>query len=246
MDVRRRGLRCVPGGAPGATMKSGCVILDVDGTLVDSNDAHAHAWVDAFREAGRNVTFDRVRPLIGMGGDKLMPEVSGLSEESPDGERISHRRGEIFRSRYLPNLKPFPSVRDLLSRLQGDGYTLIVASSAKKEELEPLLKIAGADDLVEHETSSDDAEESKPEPDIVEAALKQSRCEARHSVMIGDTPYDIEAALRAGVRIVAVRSGGWDVPELKGAAAVFNDAAEMLARYDELVAIIEGVDRPIG
>jgi HAD superfamily hydrolase (TIGR01509 family) len=215
-----------------------CVILDVDGTLVDSNDAHAHAWVEAFREAGREIDFGRVRRLIGMGGDKLMPEAAGLHEESPEGKAISDRRGEIFRSKYLPALAPFPRVRELLARLRHDGFELVVASSATAEELEPLLKVAGADDLLAQETSSDDAEESKPEPDIVEAAVTKSRCSAQQAVMVGDTPYDVEAATRAGVRIVAVRCGGWDLPDLAGAVAVFNDPAEMLARYDDLLAIL--------
>lgn len=215
-----------------------CVILDVDGTLIDSNDAHAHAWADALGEAGRPVDFARIRPLIGMGGDKLLPQVTGLQEDSPEGETISRRRGEIFRSRYLPALAPFPGVRDLLTRLRHDGFELVVASSAKRQELDPLLKIARADDLVSEETSSDDAEESKPEPDIVQAALKKSKCAADRAVMFGDTPYDVEAATRAGVRIVAVRCGGWDLPDLNGAVVVFNDPAEMLARYDELLAIL--------
>lgn len=214
-----------------------CVILDVDGTLVDSNDAHARAWVDAFREAGHAIDYGEVRRLIGMGGDKLMPRVSGLQEESPQGKRISERRSEIFRSNYLPALKPFPGVRDLLTRLRDEGFTLVVASSAKKQELDPLLEIARVDDLIERQTSSDDAEESKPEPDIVAAALEKSKCDAAAAVMVGDTPYDVEAATRAGVRIVAVRCGGWEAPDLKGAVAVFNDPAEMLAKYGELLAL---------
>jgi HAD superfamily hydrolase (TIGR01509 family) len=179
-----------------------------------------------------------VRRLVGKGGDKLMPEVSGIEEDSSEGKRISRRRSEIFQSTYLPHLTAFPAVRDLLVRLRDDGFTLVVASSAKKKELEPLLEIAQAADLVEEETSSDDAEESKPDPDIVQAALEKSRCRAQRAVMVGDTPYDVEAATRAGVRIVCVRSGGWDLPDLKGAVAVFNDAAEMLARYDELLGIL--------
>src|SRR4051794_23278958 len=120
------------------------VILDIDGTLVHSNDAHARAWVDALAEHNLHVPFEAVRPLIGMGGDKLLPRVSGLEADSPRGERIAARRSEIFRARYLPGLRAFQGTHDLLERLRADGYLLAVASSAKREELDPLLALAGA------------------------------------------------------------------------------------------------------
>jgi HAD superfamily hydrolase (TIGR01509 family) len=208
------------------------VILDVDGTLVDSNDAHARAWVEALAEHGIRVAFEKVRPLIGMGGDKLLPEVSAIKAETPEGERISKRRSEIFKERYLPKLKAFPSTRELLLRMRDDGLKLVVASSAKEDELNPLLKIAGADDLIEERTSSDDAENSKPDPDIVKAALSSSGLAPSDVVMLGDTPYDIESASRAGVRVVAVRSGGWADEDLSGAIAIFDDPADLLARYE--------------
>ena len=208
------------------------VILDVDGTLVDSNDAHANAWVDALTEHGVNVEYEKVRSLIGMGGDKLLPEVSGIEEEAPEGERIGKRRGEIFKERYLPKLKAFPSTRELLQRMRDEGLKLVVASSAKEDELNPLLKVAGAGDLVEEKTSSDDAENSKPDPDIVKAALKSSGLAADEVLMLGDTPYDIESASRAGVRVVAVRCGGWKDEDLSGAVAIYDGPADLLAHYD--------------
>jgi HAD superfamily hydrolase (TIGR01509 family) len=208
------------------------VILDVDGTLVDSNDAHAHAWVDALAEHNVYVEYEKVRSLIGMGGDKLLPEVSGSEEETPEGERISKRRGEIFKERYLPKLKAFPSTRELLQRMRAEGLKLVVASSAKEDELNPLLKIAGAGDLVEEKTSSDDAENSKPDPDIVKAALKSSGLAADEVLMLGDTPYDIESASRAGVRVIAVRCGGWKDEDLSGAVAIYDGPADLLADYD--------------
>ena len=212
------------------------VILDVDGTLADSNDAHARAWVEAFAEHGIVVPFDRVRRAIGMGGDKLMPAVSGLAEDSPQGERISTRRGEIFKERYLPAIGAFPRTRDLLRRLLDDGFTLAVASSAKEDELGPLLERAGVQDLVRRRTSSDDAANSKPDPDIVRAAMREagvsdSRAEPP-AVMIGDTPYDVEAAARAGIPIVALECGGWSRDELRGAAEVYASPSDLLARYD--------------
>jgi beta-phosphoglucomutase-like phosphatase (HAD superfamily) len=118
------------------------VIFDVDGTLVDSNDAHATAWVMALAERGRRVTFSRVRPLIGMGGDKLLPEVAGIAAASPEGQAIDARRREIFQS-FLPHLKPTRGAKDFLEWLRDDRLTLVVASSASKPELHALLCVAG-------------------------------------------------------------------------------------------------------
>jgi HAD superfamily hydrolase (TIGR01509 family) len=208
------------------------VILDVDGTLVDSNDAHARAWVDAFAAHGVTVAFDPVRRSIGMGGDKLMPAVAGIEENTPLGKKISEARAGYFKERYLPQIRSFEGTRALLQRLADDGYTLAVASSAKEEELKPLLEIAGVTDLVSHQASSDDAEDSKPDPDIVQAALKQAKIAPGDAIMLGDTPYDVEAAGRSGVRIVALECGGWGFEDLKGAVEVYRDPADLLAKYD--------------
>jgi phosphoglycolate phosphatase-like HAD superfamily hydrolase len=209
------------------------VILDIDGTLVDSNDAHAAAWVDAFREAGVTVDPDRVRRAIGMGGDKLLPFVSGFSESSATGKRISERRAEIFRDRYLPSLRSFPRVRELVHRFVKDGFRLAVASSAKDDELGPLLERANIADLVRLRTSSDDADRSKPDPDIVEVAITKTGSARSDIVMLGDTPYDVQAAQRAGIAIVALECGGWDRKDLQGAAAVYADPADLLRAYNE-------------
>lgn len=213
-------------------MRPAAVILDVDGTLIDSNDAHARAWIEAFGEHGIPVAFDHVRRLIGMGGDKLMPEVSGIEESSELGAKIAARRGDLFLSRHLPSLQPFPQTRELLERLAADGFVLAVASSAKEEELGPLLDRAGVIDLLPRTTSSDDAEESKPDPDIVQAALKKTGCAREQTVMIGDTPYDIAAAKRTGIEIIGVECGGWTREALAGAVAVYRDPAHLLAEYD--------------
>jgi HAD superfamily hydrolase (TIGR01509 family) len=208
------------------------VILDVDGTLVDSNDAHARAWVEALAAHSIQVPFEKVRPLIGMGGDKLLPEAASIEEDSPLGKKISEHRSEIFKSKFLPHLKPFPGVRQLLERMRADDLKLVVASSAKSDELKQLLEIAGAFDLIEEKTSSSDAENSKPDPDIVRAALEESGFSHDEVVMIGDTPYDIEAAKKAGIDTIALRGGGWDDKALAGAIAIYDDTADLLARYD--------------
>jgi phosphoglycolate phosphatase-like HAD superfamily hydrolase len=209
------------------------VLFDIDGTLVDSNDAHAHAWAEAFAESGVRVHFDKVRRSIGMGGDKLMPAVSGIGEDSSVGQQISRRRGEIFKTKYLPELRPFSAARDLVAALRARGLTVVAASSAKRDELDRLLRIAGVSDLLGEATSSDDAEESKPDPDIVKAALTKANAPAADALMIGDTPYDVEAAARAGVSVIAFRCGGWRDTDLRGAAAIYDGPWDLLAHVDE-------------
>jgi HAD superfamily hydrolase (TIGR01509 family) len=208
------------------------VILDVDGTLVDSNDAHARAWQEALVEHGIERPLPRVRRLIGMGGDNLLPELTGLAHDSPKGKAISERRSTIFQEKYLPGVKPFPKVRTLLLRLREAGLCLSVGSSAKEKELHPLLEIAGVTDLIHALTSGSDVESSKPDPDIVEAAFGELHLRPREVVMVGDTPYDIEAARRAEVDTIAFRCGGWDDGALAGARAIYDGPADLLARFD--------------
>ena len=208
------------------------VIFDVDGTLVDSNDAHAQSWVDTFTEAGYDVPFEKVRPLIGMGADKLLPKTIGISRDSDEGKKLGERRGKIFRSKYLPRLQPLPGARDLVLRVKQDGLKAIVATSAKDDELKGLLKAAHVEDLMEEKATASDAKRSKPDPDIVEAAIEESGTSSKHLVMIGDTPYDIEAAAKAGVRAIGFLSGGWSREALEGASAVYEGPADLLAHYD--------------
>lgn len=219
------------------------VLFDVDGTLVDSNDAHAHAWVRAFAEHGFDVQFDAVRRCIGMGGDKLMPLVSPLTDDSEQGRAIAERRQEIFKRDYLPSLQPLPESGELVAAIKNLGLTVVAASSAKKAELEPLLAVANARALMDAWTSSDDAEESKPDPDIVEAALKTARASAQEAIMIGDTPYDIEAAQRAHVPIIAFRSGGWSDADLRGAIAIYDGPSQLLRQLDSSPIVENDHDR---
>lgn len=213
--------------------KPKAALLDIDGTLIDSNEAHAKAWVDVGREFGYDIPFEKVRWLVGMGGDKVLPELTGLKDDSEEGARILERRGEIFREEYLPHLEAFPGTHELLERLHDDGFTLVVATSASTEDLEALLKQGGFHDIIDHAAGSDDADESKPAPDIVEAALKKAEIPAARALMLGDTPYDIAAARRASVEIVAVRCGGWQDEDLRGALAVYDDPADIVAHYAE-------------
>jgi HAD superfamily hydrolase (TIGR01509 family) len=211
------------------------VLFDVDGTLVDSNDAHATAWVRAF--ADHNITVDpiEVRRCIGMGGDNLMPRVSGIEEDSPQGTAIAERRGEIFTAEFLPALKPFRDSDRLVAKVKQLGLRAVAASSAQEDELTKLLKIAGAESLMDAKTSSDDADQSKPAPDIIHAALQRAQALPAEAVMIGDTPYDVAAARKAGVRVVAFRCGGWIDPDLVGAIEVYDGPWDLLARLDSSV-----------
>ena len=207
------------------------VLLDLDGTLIDSNDAHAHAWVTALAASGFDSPFARVRRLIGMGGDKLLPEVAQVTKDSPQGQRISEDWGRIFARDYQPHLRPFPQVRGLVTRLREAGMKIAIASSSQEAQLDALLRIADIADLLDDTTSSDDASRSKPDPDIIGAALRTIDLPPAETLLLGDTPYDIEAAQRAGLQTVAVRCGGWGDADLAGAIAIYDDPADLLARF---------------
>lgn len=207
-------------------------LLDVDGTLIDSNNEHAHAWVDAFGNHDIEVDYLEIRSLIGKGGDHLLPEVSDLSAKSGLGKKIAEERDEIFLQKYLPNLTAFPYCRDLLIALKAMNLKLVVASSSGEEALGKLLKQAGVEDLIDITTSSDDADASKPEPDIIEAAMKKAKAKPENCIMLGDTPYDIEAALKAGVKTVALLCGGWESRDLNKAAAIYRDAEDLLGHLE--------------
>ena len=208
------------------------VILDLDGTLIDSNDAHAHAWLEAMAEQGFQPPYETVRKLIGMGGPFLIPRAVDIEADSTKGKAISARRKEIFRERYLPGLKPFPKVRDLILRLKALGVKVVVASASKKEEVEGMLEIVGISEDIDGFTSASEVEDPKPEPDVVESALAKLSLPPGEVILLGDTPYDIESAAKAGVRVVALRSGGWSAEDLKGAEAVYWDTADLFTHLE--------------
>ncbi len=208
------------------------VILDVDGTLVDSNDQHAHSWVEAMAEYGYTVPFDKVRPLIGMGGDKVLPETLGIDKDSPQGEKIGKRRGEIFKQRYLSTVRPFPHAQDLLNHMRERGLKLAIASSSKPDELKDLLSIVGAADLIQDKSSEKDTSNSKPSPDVMHITLQKIGLPADTVLMIGDTAYDIEAAQKVGIGTIAFRCGGWSDSDLADAISIYDGPADLLAHYD--------------
>ena len=207
------------------------ILFDVDGTLIDSNAAHAETWAQALREYGFACDGAQVRPLVGMGGDKLLPRIADIDEDSTEGRAITKRKKALFTER-LPHLAPTPGARALLAHLQRIKKDVIVATSADDHEMGALLEQAGVADLIPRRTSKDDASHSKPDPDIVQAALNRAGVPAARALMIGDTPYDIEAARRAGVESIALRCGGhWSDEDLAGAIAVLDDPATLLSYW---------------
>jgi HAD superfamily hydrolase (TIGR01509 family) len=204
-------------------------IFDVDGTLVDSVDLHATAWQEAFEHFGHQVTFERCRSQIGKGGDQLIPAFLSEGEQEHHGKEMEEWRAQLFRSKYLPLVRPFSAVPELLRRIRDAGLKVAVASSAKKAELEVYLEIACVQNLVEITTSSQDAEQSKPAPDIFEAALKKLSLASPDTVAIGDTPYDAEAAAKAGIPTIGLLCGGFAELELRkgGCVAVYPGPAAL-------------------
>lgn len=211
------------------------VLFDVDGTLVDSNDLHAEAWQRAIADAGVDLPVDHVRAQIGKGGDNLLPALLPAHFLEEHREGIEASRSELFTREYLPRVRPFPGVRPLLERLAGDGIAIILASSGTEEEVAHHLDSIGCKDLIAATTSKDDVAHSKPCPDIFAAALaKGGGLAPGDALVVGDSPYDMEAAGASGIAAIAVTCGGF-APDLLGAAgarAIFADPQDLLARYD--------------
>lgn len=208
-------------------------IFDVDGTLLDSVDLHALSWHEAMVRFGHDVSFEQARSQIGKGGDKLIPHFLDADAQRDHGKEMEKWRGERFKSKYLPLVRPFSAVSDLLRRVRETGVRIAVASSAKKEELEKYLDIADIANLVEITTSSDDVSESKPAPDIFEVALSKLGIEGKEAVAVGDTPYDAEAAGKASVRTIGLLCGGFTENSLRqaGCVEVYPGPATLFARF---------------
>ena len=206
------------------------VIFDVDGTLIDSNAAHADTWAQALTQRGFPRDAAQIRPLVGTGSDKLLPMV-GVNEHSPEGQEITRRKKQLFGQR-LHTLQPTRGARELVTFLNDQHKTIVIATSASEDEMQAILHQAGVDDLIPKRTSSDDASRSKPDPDIVLAALQRGGAAPDQTIMVGDTPYDVEAARRVGIRAVALRCGGhWSDRDLGSAMAIFDDPADLLAYW---------------
>lgn len=211
------------------------VIFDVDGTLVDTNDLHTASWVEAFRRFGHEIPFDTVRRQMGKGGDQLMPAVLPPEAFERHGKGIGEYRGDLFMREYLPRAKAFPGVPALLRRVREAGQRVVLASSSSAAEVERYKETAGIADLVDDATTKDDAEHSKPFPDIFLAALERiAPIPPEEAAVLGDSPFDAEAAARAGLRAVGLLCGGFPEDELRkaGFVAVYRDPADLLANYE--------------
>ena len=211
------------------------VIFDIDGTLVDSVDLHAKAWQLAFEKFGKKVSFAAIRRQIGKGADQLLPVFFSKDELDQFGDELNSYRSKLFKEEYLPSVKAFPKVRELFERIKQDERQIALASSAKDDEVEAYKKIARIADLTETETSSGDVKNSKPYPDVFATALKElGNIAADQAIAVGDTPYDAEAAGRINLRPIGLLCGGWKEEDLRraGCVAIYQDPADLLARYD--------------
>jgi HAD superfamily hydrolase (TIGR01509 family) len=209
-------------------------LFDVDGTLIDSVDLHARAWHEAFLKFGHNVSFEQARSQIGKGGDKLIPEFLSEAQQNEHGEEIKEWRGKLFKSKYLPLVRPFSAVPELLQRVRDEGMRVAIASSAKKDELETYLDIACITKLVDVTTSSEDVTEPKPAPDIFQVALQRLDINAHEAIAIGDTSYDAQAAAKAGITTIGFLSGGFPEADLRksGCVAIYPGPAALLVCFD--------------
>lgn len=209
------------------------VLFDIDGTLVDSNDLHVLAWQRAFAQVGTAIDAETIHGQIGKGKDMLVPALLPDADQATQ-DQAGELHGQNFQDAYLGQVVPFASAHDLLARVHADGKTVVLASSASSSELEHYLELLGAGDLVSASTSGDDVEHTKPAPDIFAAALaKLAPISPDEAIVVGDTPYDIEAAAKCGVAAIAVRSGKFpdEALEKAGAVAIYDDVAALLAGY---------------
>jgi HAD superfamily hydrolase (TIGR01509 family) len=220
------------------------VIFDIDGTLVDTVDFHAQSWERTFQHFGRQIPYEQIRTQIGKGSDKLMPVFFSVEElnqsddgQSPTlGERMRDYRRELYKREYHSRIKAFPQVRELFLRVKADGKRIALASSATKDDLATYTQILNVEDLVDAATTTTEVKASKPEPDIFTATLdKLGGIAPDRVIVVGDTPYDAEAASKANLRTIGVLSGGFSEESLRpaGCIAIYQDVADLLARYDE-------------
>jgi HAD superfamily hydrolase (TIGR01509 family) len=207
-------------------------ILDIDGTLVDTNYHHAIAWFRAFRQHGIVLPIWKIHTHIGMGGDQLVESLTDKETEDEKGDDIRAAEKALYLA-FIQETEPMEDARELIADLKDRGHTVVLASSAKEDEVDHYLDLLDARDLADSWTTSADVESTKPEPDLVKAAMEKAGDDG--AVMVGDTPWDIEAAKGAGIETIAVITGGFSRAELEeaGAAVVFESVAELRERIDD-------------
>ena len=215
-------------------MKLRAILLDIDGTLVDSNDKHADCWVQAFAHFDKEIPWDVIRQQIGKGGDLLVPDTLNAREVRKFGEKLKKYRGKLWKDRYMESVQPFPGVKEALREMSERGLKLAFASSSNPEEVEYYVSLLGADELLEGSTSKGDAQLSKPSPEIFEAALKQVETKPEYALVVGDTPYDVLASHRAGIAIAALLCGGFPRDLLTKAEFLFDDIPALTKELDSI------------
>ena len=211
------------------------ILFDIDGTLLDSVDLHARAWQEAFQAFGKDIPFDLIRSQIGKGGDQLLPAFLTPAELASRGKEIERWRSDVWKSRYMREVRPFPGVRPLFTALHGRCWTPVLASSSKEDEIEVYIQVLDIADLIEAKTSKDDVARSKPAPDIFAAALDRVPAKDRPGAwVVGDSPWDAIAASRLSLPVIGFRSGGFPEADLLGAGArmLFDGPADLLAHLD--------------
>lgn len=209
-------------------------LLDIDGTLLDSTYHHALAWACAFAESGRPVPVWRLHRLIGMGGDRIIPEVVGESLAEEIGDRVKER-WEAEYDKMIDSTRLLPGARELLDGLRSRGLDVVLASSSIPKHASHALSLLDADEKADAWTTAEDASESKPHPELLEAALERVGADGSRAVMIGDAVWDVESAARVDVPTIGLLCGGFGAAELQeaGAIAVYDDPADLLAHLDE-------------
>ena len=215
-------------------MRTQALLLDIDGTLVDSNDRHADCWVEAFARFGKQVPWEIIRQQIGKGGDLLVPDTLNAREMREFGEQVQKLRSKLWKEDYMPEIKPFDGAIEAIRELHDRGIKLAFASSSNADEVEYYVELLGVGELLEGTTSKKDAETSKPSPEIFEAALERVKSDPAYTFAVGDTPYDVLAAHRIPVPIIAVLCGGFTRELLAKAEFLFDDIASMTKEIDRI------------
>lgn len=212
------------------------VIFDVDGTLVDTVGLQAQAWQEAFKHYGYDITYQELRSQIGKGSEYIIPEFIAQQEYEKLGSQIAEYRKQYYQKNLLSQARPFEKVRELFERIKAEGLQIVLASSGKPESIEHYKQLLEVDGLIDAQTTSDDAEKSKPEPDIFAAALdKLEGVQPEEAIAVGDSPYDAQAANKIHLRTIGVLCGGFSEVGLReaGCIAIYRDPADLLANYEE-------------
>ena len=209
------------------------VIFDLDGTLVDSNDLHVEAWQETFRHFGKEFSSSELRQQIGKGDDQYLPEFLNEHELHTIGGEVTKFRGELFKKKYLKQVRPFPKVRELIEKLHAGGKRIALASSGNGNDVAHYVDLLGISNLIEAQTTKTEVKHSKPHPDVFSSVLHHLHLQADEAIAVGDTPYDVRAAKKIELPAVALLCGGFPEGELRGsgAIAIFRDPADLLENY---------------